>query len=183
MTLIKQTQDGESQDSVGDDDSTARLQKELAAKLSLLRGQNRRLAQLIRQTKQHTSTSRSEIDTLHLSLQNLYYESRHLMGEISACESFPHKHMQLPMVSEAEFLEQHPEWDGKDDGEVMAARIEQEYQDRSSLEEQRKGLLAKKTDLMKENAKRKEELGKLDGDLERFIEAARPIQKTFEKEW
>jgi len=208
-------------------------------------------------------------------LQNLYYESRHLAGEIAAAESYPHKYKELPLISEDEFLDTHPEWKekkrrrelaeagmsdavttqahplfknmghwrpqsesapnsprepfayrppgiAKDDiynhnrdpsespsnesvgsrltpvlgnhgdvivedqewneEEFMKARIEAEYQDRVQLDEQRRKLLARKVELVKENAKRKEELGKLDKELEAFIEAAKPIQKTFEKD-
>jgi len=42
----------------------------------------------VRQAKVDTAEARSEIDTLHLQLQNLHYEQRHLRGEISACESY-----------------------------------------------------------------------------------------------
>jgi THO complex subunit 5 len=49
------------------------------------------------------------------------------------------------------------------------------------LEEQRQGLLKKKQGLIADNKKRKEDLANLDRDLERFIDAAKPIQKTFEK--
>lgn len=69
------------------------------------------------------------------------------------------------------------------EGAFMKARIEAEHQERVQLEEQRKKLVARKMELVKENAKRKEELGKLDKELEAFIEAAKPIQKTFETEW
>lgn len=263
-----------------------RAQKPLFAHLALLRGQNRKLAHRLRETKTVTSTSRSEVDTLHLSLQNLYYESRHLAGEIAAAEGYPHKYRDLPLIPEDKFLEAHPEWKerkrrqeiaemgmsdavgneievevttqahplmqkmghwrpqpdsapnsprepfayrppgiAKDDiyshnrdrfespsnesvgsgltpapgshgqasaivveeqewneEEFMKARIEAEYQERVQLDEQRKKLLARKVELVKENAKRKEELGKLDKELEAFIEAAKPIQKTFEKD-
>ena len=260
-----------------------RAQKPLFAHLAQLRGQNRKLAHRLRDTKAVTSTSRAEVDTLHLSLQNLYYESRHLAGEIAAAEGHPHKYRDLALVPEEEFLDAHPEWKerkrrqelaelgmsdalaresttqahplmqkmghwriqpdstpssprepfafrppgiAKDDiynhnregsdspssesvgsgltlvsgnhghapatiiednqqwseEEFMKARIEAEYQERVDLDEQRKKLLARKVELVKENAKRKEELGKLDKELEAFIEAAKPIQKTFEKD-
>lgn len=42
----------------------------------------------VRQTKQETTEARQEIDSLHLQLQNLYYEQRHLRGEIAGCEEF-----------------------------------------------------------------------------------------------
>nr|GFD57658.1 hypothetical protein [Tanacetum cinerariifolium] len=41
-----------------------------------------------RRTKQETSEARQEIDELHLQLQNLYYEQRHLRGEIRGCEEY-----------------------------------------------------------------------------------------------
>jgi len=69
------------------------------------------------------------------------------------------------------------------DEALMRARIEAEMEERTRLEEVRKGLVARKMELVRENAKRKEELGKLDKELEVWIEAAKPIQKTFEKEW
>lgn len=163
--------------------AVSRASKTYAAQLSLLRGHNRRLAQLQRATKQATAAFRAEVDTMHLSLQNLYYESRHLRGEIGACDAFPHPFMQLPMPTEAEFLLRCPEWVGRGDGPIMEARIEREHADRVEMEEARTALVARKVGLMRENAKRKEELGRLDADLERFIDAARPIQKTFEKEW
>ena len=33
-------------------------------------------------------TFSQEIDALHLQLQNLYYEQRHLRGEIAGCEDY-----------------------------------------------------------------------------------------------
>ena len=77
--------------------------------------------------------------------------------------------------------------EGEDDrvsGEegLMRARIQDEQRVREELEGQRQSLVKRKMELVKENAKRKEELGKLDKELEAFIEAAQKIQKTFEKE-
>lgn len=63
-------------------------QKILFAHLSQLRGLNRDAILGVRQTKQVTAEARHEIDRLHLHLQNLYYEQRHLRGEIHACESY-----------------------------------------------------------------------------------------------
>ncbi|KAI9713006.1 MAG: hypothetical protein M1828_001480 [Chrysothrix sp. TS-e1954] len=174
------------------------LQKGLGTYVSQLRGQNRRLAHLVHETKAQTGASRAEIDRLHLSLQNLYYEQRHLQGEISACEDFPHTYKQLPLISEQEFIAKYPGWDQEQakhefseameppkHGEegLMRARIEDEHNERSSLERQKQELIKRKLELARENAKRKEQLVNLDKDLETFIEAAKPIQKTFEKEY
>ncbi len=56
--------------------------------LGQLRGLNRNAIAQVRNTKQLTAEARQEIDRLHLQLQNLYYEERHLRGEIAACDSY-----------------------------------------------------------------------------------------------
>lgn len=63
-------------------------QKILSTRLAKLRGLNRRAILDTRTTKQQTAEAKSEIDTLHLQLQNLYYEQRHLRGEIAGCEGY-----------------------------------------------------------------------------------------------
>lgn len=68
--------------------AVSRQQKQLFAVLAQLRGQNRDAIFGVRDTKQLTAEARQEIDRLHLQLQNLYYEQRHLTGEIAACESY-----------------------------------------------------------------------------------------------
>lgn len=66
----------------------SREQKRLLACLSQLRGLHRGAHVGARETKAQTAEMRQEVDKLHLQLQNLYYEQRHLQGEISACESY-----------------------------------------------------------------------------------------------
>lgn len=66
----------------------SKQQKLLYACLAQLRGLNRNAILQVRGTKQSTAEARQEIDRLHLHLQNLYYEERHLRGEITACESY-----------------------------------------------------------------------------------------------
>ena len=63
-------------------------QKILYARLAQLRGANRNALLAVRNAKQVTAEARQEVDRLHLQLQNLYYEQRHLRGEISSCESY-----------------------------------------------------------------------------------------------
>lgn len=62
--------------------------KLLRAHLAQLRGRNRKAILNTRATKQGTGVWRQEVDELHLSLQNLYYEQRHLRGEIAACKNY-----------------------------------------------------------------------------------------------
>lgn len=66
----------------------SKQQKLLYSYLAQLRGLNRNAILGVRNTKQSTAEARQEIDRLHLQLQNLYYEQRHLRGEIAACESY-----------------------------------------------------------------------------------------------
>jgi THO complex subunit 5 len=63
-------------------------QKLLLTNIAHLRGLHRNACFSARETKAETAEARQEVDRLHLQLQNLYYEQRHLQGEISACESY-----------------------------------------------------------------------------------------------
>lgn len=66
----------------------SKQQKVLQTYLGQLRGLHRDAHVGARQTKALTTEARQEVDKLHLQLQNLYYEQRHLQGEITACESY-----------------------------------------------------------------------------------------------
>lgn len=95
--------------------------------------------------------------------------------------SHSHKYQSLPLVSVEQFLSEHPEHAGLDENALTVARIENEREEREALEQQRQGLLKKKQGLIAENKKRKDDLANLDKDLEKFIDAAKPIQKLFDK--
>lgn len=66
----------------------SKQQKLLYAHLAQLRGAHRDATFSARETKALTAEARQEVDRLHLQLQNLYYEQRHLRGEITACASY-----------------------------------------------------------------------------------------------
>ncbi|KAF5017748.1 hypothetical protein F66182_10296 [Fusarium sp. NRRL 66182] len=159
----------------------ARQQKLLFTCLSQLRGLHRNACFSARETKAQTAESRQEVDRLHLQLQNLFYEQRHLQGEITACESYDHKYQQLPLIPREEFLAQHPEHQEDDENTLTVARIDHERAEREALEQQRQELLKRKQKLIADNKRRKDDLANLDNDLEKFIDAAKPIQKLFEK--
>lgn len=90
LALLDPTADRSSSDSPDSNPAltASKQQKQLFAQLAQLRGQNRDAIWGVRDTKQSTAEARQEIDRLHLQLQNLYYEQRHLTGEIAACESY-----------------------------------------------------------------------------------------------
>lgn len=66
----------------------SKQQKLLHTHLAHLRGLNKKAHIGTRATKQETAEARQEVDSLHLQLQNLYYEQRHLRGEIAGCEGY-----------------------------------------------------------------------------------------------
>ncbi|KAL1884303.1 hypothetical protein VTK73DRAFT_3287 [Phialemonium thermophilum] len=159
----------------------SRQHKILNTNLARLRGLHRAACFTARDTKALTAEARQEVDRLHLQLQNLHYEQRHLRDEIAACEDFKHKYLELPLVPVEEFLAQHPQHANDDENTLMIARIEHERAEREALEQQRQELLKRKQKLIADNKKRRDDLANLDKDLEKFIDAAKPIQKMFEK--
>jgi len=66
----------------------SKQQKLLLTYLAQLRGLHRDAHVGARETKALTAEARQEVDKLHLQLQNLYYEQRHLQGEITACDNY-----------------------------------------------------------------------------------------------
>lgn len=175
----------------------SRTQKQLNALLTQIKGLHRAAIMSAREAKEVTGEVRREVDRLHLQLQNLYYEQRHLRGEITACREFPyvslfplppssfcyiiiaaiawsglifrrHQYTSLPLVSEEEFLTLNPEHQGDDTHNLMIARLNNEKAVREELEKQRKELLAKKQALIAENKKRKDDLASLDEQLKKF---------------
>ncbi|KAI1461637.1 Fms-interacting protein-domain-containing protein [Annulohypoxylon moriforme] len=159
----------------------SKQQKLLITNLAQLRGLHRAAYFAARQTKSQTSEARQEVDRLHLQLQNLYYEQRHLQGEIQACESYDHTYQQLPLIPLEEFIAVKPEHADDDEVTLMIARIDHERSEREALEQKRTELLKRKQKLIADNKKRKEDLANLDKELEKFIDAAKPIQKLLDK--
>jgi hypothetical protein len=79
-----------------------------------------------------------------------------------------HKYTSLPMISEEEFLAQHPEHERTDPHDLMIARLNDEKAVREELEKQRKELLVRKQALISENKKCKDDLASLDEQLKKF---------------
>ncbi|EME79881.1 uncharacterized protein MYCFIDRAFT_112167, partial [Pseudocercospora fijiensis CIRAD86] len=156
-------------------------QKKLASRLAILRGLNRNAVMSVRATKQETTEARQEIDSLHLTLQNLFYEQRHLRGEIGACEEYDHKYLSLPMLPVEDFLAEHPQFLEASDHEVTIARIHAEYEARRALEEQRLKLVKRKLELEKETLGKKEELARLDLEIERWVAGQGKVLEVFNK--
>lgn len=91
-----------------------------------------------------------------------------------------HKYMKLPMVEVEEFLEGHPECAEMDEHELTLARIEDERVKRAELEGRRAELVKRKEELLRETTAKKEELGKLDAEVEKWVGGQDAVRKMFE---
>ena len=157
----------------------SKQQKVLNTHLAHLRGLNRKAILGVRSTKQETAEARQEIDSLHLELQNLYYEQRHLRGEIAACEGYQHTYETIHMISAEEFLALHPEHVESNEHDLTVARIQDEHAQRLALEGQRQTLLKRKEALVKETTAKKEELAKLDTEMEKWVNGQDGVRRMF----
>lgn len=84
------------------------------------------------------------------------------------------------MVDVEEYLAQHPEQRDSSEHDLTIARIENERQARQKLEEQRQRLLKRKEALIKETTAKKQELGKLDGEIEKWMAGQESVRELFE---
>lgn len=91
-----------------------------------------------------------------------------------------HKYQQLPMVAREEFLALHPEHAESSDHDVTIARIQDEHAARQVLEEQRQALQKRKDALTKDSNAKKDELGKLDTEIEKWLAGEATVRKMFE---
>ncbi|KAK5076078.1 hypothetical protein LTS08_002589 [Lithohypha guttulata] len=157
--------------------TVARQNRILQAYLARLKQQTRRTAFIARSTKAQTADARREVDGLLLQLQNLYYEQRHLLGEIAACEDYPHAFRELPLVDEEEYLEHFPEHEELDESALMERRINHEQEERDRIDEERKELVKRKDQLVLENTRRKEVVKKMDEKLESWVDGLAKLEE------
>jgi THO complex subunit 5 len=83
----------------------------------------------------------------------------------------------LPVES---FVEAHPEAAGMSEHDLTIARIEDEHRARQALEEQRLELVKRKDALVKETNAKKDELGKLDTEVEKWVGGLDGVKGIFE---
>jgi len=74
------------------------------------------------------------------------------------------------MLSEEEFLSLHPECVGLEGHELMLKRLEDEAEQRATLESKRKDLVNRRTATQADSKKRKNDLDNLTETLKKFIE-------------
>jgi THO complex subunit 5 len=86
----------------------------------------------------------------------------------------------LPLTTPEEFLAAHPEHANSDEHDLTVARIQDEHAARQQLEDQRQALQKRKEALLKETNAKKEELGKLDVEVEKWIAGESNVRKVFD---
>jgi len=91
-----------------------------------------------------------------------------------------HAFQSLPLIPTEDFLERHPEHEQSTEHDLTVARIRDEHVARQQLEEQRQVLLKRKEALTKETNAKKEELNKLDVEVEKWIAGESNVRKIFE---
>lgn len=84
------------------------------------------------------------------------------------------------MLAAEDFIEAHPEAAEMSEHDLTIARIEDEHRARQALEEQRLELVKKKEALVKETNAKKEELGKLDMEVEKWVGGLDGVKGIFE---
>lgn len=175
-----------------------------------LKALNRTTAQSTKLVKQQTYDARSQIDTNHLALQNLWYKRAHLEREIARCKEYESVYQDVDMPTEEEYVDiEANEPQVSDSADVamaedgaegasatagsqtpyaeldphskMLRRQNRELADREALDKTKKELQAQKQALIKENKVLEDELEKLDAQLEAFVASAKPIQEVFDK--
>ena len=159
---------------------SSKQHKLLNAHLAQLRGLYRKATAGVRITKQETAEAKTEVDNLHLQHSNLKYEEQHLHGSIAAKRNYQHTYENIGMIPTEEFLELHPELVEANEHDVTEARIRDEHAQRKALEEERQLLLKRKEALVKVMTARKEELAKVDGEMEKWVAGQEGVRKLFE---
>ncbi|KNZ56976.1 uncharacterized protein VP01_2273g1 [Puccinia sorghi] len=164
----------------------------LAAPLfARLKAINRSSSSMLSTFKSQSHKLRNHVDQIHLDLQNLIYERRHLEKEIKKCQEFESEYQNISIHSLEEYFERNPEDkrdepDSIDAHELMIKRLKFELSERKRFEAEKKELLQKKLKLSKENDEKKSKLDELEKQLDRFVAVSLssfPLRKKFNPKW
>lgn len=90
--------------------------------------------------------------------------------------------MHLPLLPLESYLDSFPDQIGVAEQDVMPLRIEHERQEREKLEQKRQELLKMKENLLQVNLKKKDELKRIDEQLEKMIEGLKPISDALARD-
>ncbi|EKM59072.1 uncharacterized protein PHACADRAFT_25195 [Phanerochaete carnosa HHB-10118-sp] len=135
------------------------VQIRAGALFARLKALNRSANTATRSHKQATAETRHDMDQIHLGLQNLLYEKRHLEREIEKCRQFASVYQDIPLYTLEEFLERAPE-DMRteeilgNEHSLMLSQLNFELAERQRLDKECKRLQAMKDELLKESKTR-----------------------------
>lgn len=104
---------------------------------------------------------------------------RWIRRKLTLCFS-SHIFNSLPLTTSGDFLAAHPEHVDSDEHDLTVARIQDEHAARQQLEDQRQALQKRKEALLKETNAKKDELSKLDAEVEKWIAGESNVRKIFE---
>lgn len=90
--------------------------------------------------------------------------------------------MHLPLVNVEEYLEVFPGDKGLEEEELMLKRIEWERRERERMEGERRGLVERKEELVRDNQRRREEMKRMDERLEGVVDGLRGLEGDMEKD-
>ncbi|EGG08057.1 uncharacterized protein MELLADRAFT_71565 [Melampsora larici-populina 98AG31] len=160
-------------------DSVNELLPEAASLFATLKAVNRLSSSTVGDCKSKTNQARAELDSIHLGLQNLVYERRHLEREIKKCHEFESEYQNIAIHPIEEFvslMEASGTPVPSDSHELMLARLRYELAERKRFEGEKKELLQRKVKLSKDNDEKKAKLDELEKQLDQFVISTKEIQ-------
>jgi THO complex subunit 5 len=95
---------------------------------------------------------------------------------------YSHAYTHLPLLPLETYLESFPDQVNVAEQDLMPLRIEHEKVEREKLEQERQELLKMKENLIKVNLKKREELKRMDEQLEKAIDGLKPISDALAKD-
>ncbi|KAF8913915.1 Fms-interacting protein-domain-containing protein [Gymnopilus junonius] len=132
--------------------------------------------------KEETAAARQEMDQSHLNLQNLLYEKRHLEREIEKCRQFASIYQDIPLYNLDDFKSLAPEELRaedilSDDHQLMLNRLNFELAERQRLDQKKKELLHRKTELLRQSKTHSSTMDSVNAQFDLLTKTASEAQK------
>jgi uncharacterized protein (DUF3084 family) len=93
-----------------------------------------------------------------------------------------HAYTHLPLLPLESYLESFPDQVNVAEQDLMPLRIEHEKLQREKMEHERQELLKMKESLIKVNMKKREELKRMDEQIEKMIDGLKPVSEALAKD-
>ncbi|KAG0300422.1 THO complex subunit 5 [Dissophora globulifera] len=189
------TQDDAGMDVDFDEDNMTKvdpvLQQQLAQSvktgnllLSLLKNINRDVYQQEHELRNDLTDQKLALGTVDLGYQNIKYQRKYLLGEISRCRDMETLYQDVPLVSLEDFKRSAPAHlvEGvTEEHQLMQARLQFELEERKRYDAEKRRLLAVKVQLTKANKARKAQINKAEKQLEAYVESSQALEGLFQE--